>query len=175
MAKRLGYYRKSVKSNKRLVELFENNQEQRYSSTNKDWADKKFTRRLCKEEIQARKEILAMLRKGQIKTSDDFYRAGHFFHHGLGFRSYALGLALFAVSYHLGEPWSKNYCAVALDRFLLSVKQPQYFVTQFEKRKGEWIISRYKKGVSDKERAEYHVESFEKTKKRVRKMNKDNY
>lgn len=175
MVKRLGYYRKSIKSNKRLIELFENNQKQRYLSTNKDWADKKFTGCLWKEEIATRKEIFEMLKKGQIKTSDDFYRAGHFFHHGLGFRQYALGLALFAVSRHLGEIWGKNYYAVALDRFLLSVKQPQYFVTQFEKRKRKWIISRYKKGVLNKERAEYYVESFEKTKKRVMEMNKDKY
>ena len=172
MPRRLGYYRKSVRSNKRLVELFEDNQKQRYSSTNKDWTDKKFTRRLWKEEIQTRREILAMLRKGKIRTSDDFYRAGHFFHHGMGFRSYALGLTLFAVSHHLSELWGKNYYAVALDRFLVSIKQPQYFVTQFKKRGEKWIISPYRKSVSDKERKEYFVEPLEKMKKDVRKMNK---
>lgn len=169
--KRLGFYHYSVESNRRLIDLFEHNQKKRYEATNENWRDKQFVAVLWKEEIKARKEIIKMLRKGQIKTSDDFYRAGHFFHHGLGFRQYALGLALFAVSRHLGEIWGKNYYAVALDRFLVSVKQPQYFVTQFEKRRGKWLISPYRKNVSDKERKEYFVEPLEKMKKDVKKMN----
>lgn len=175
MVKRLGYYRKSVKSNKRLIELFENNQKKRYSASNNDWADKEFTRRLWKEETQTRKEILRMLQRGEIRTADDFYRAGHFFHHGFNFRDYALGLALFAASRHFGELWGKNTYAVALDRFLISIKQPQYFVTQFEKRKGMWLISSYRRGVSDRERKEYFVEPLAKTKKRVGEMNQENY
>jgi len=139
----------------------------------KDWGDKKLTRELTKEERLARQEIVDMLRRGEIRTSDDFYRAGHFFHHGSNFRDYALGLALFAVSRHLGELWGKNTYAVALDRFLLSIKQPQYFVTQFEKQRGKWIISRYRKGIIDKERAKYFVESLAKTKKQVKQMNRD--
>lgn len=173
MVKRLGYYRKSVKSNKRLIELFEINQRQRFAASNKDWADRQFTRRLWKEETQARREILGMLRRGEIRSADDFYRAGHFFHHGSKFRDYALGLALFAASRHFGELWGKNTYAVALDRFLISVNQPQYFVTQFEKRRGRWLISPYRKGVLDKERKEYFVEPIEKTKKTIEKMNAD--
>ncbi len=175
MARRLGYYRKSAKSNKRLIKLFEINQRQRFVASNKDWADKEFTRRLWKEEIQDRREILGMLRRGEIRTADDFYRAGHFFHHGSNFRDYALGLALFAASRHLGELWGKNTYAVAVDRFLTSIKQPQYFVTQFEKRRGKWLISSYRRGVSDQERKEYFVETLAKTKKRVGEMNQENY
>lgn len=175
MAKRLGFYRKSAKSNKRLIELFEINQRQRFAASHKDWANKEFSHRLWKEEIRARREILGMLRRGEVRTADDFYRAGHFFHHGSNFRDYALGLALFAASRHLGELWGKNSYAVALDRFLISIKQPQYFVTQFENRKGRWLISPFRKNVSDKERKEYFVEPLEKAKKRVGEMNQENY
>lgn len=171
--RKLGFYHYSSQSNKRLVELFEKNQKSRYSKTLKDWEDKQFIRELKKEEGRARKEILEMLRRGEIRTADDFYRAANFFHHGSNFKHYALAVALFAVSNHLGNLWGKNAYAVALDRFLLFIKQPQYFVTQFEKRRGKWIISRYRKVVLDKERAEYLVEPLEKMKKDVKKMNKE--
>lgn len=170
--RKLGYYYYSPTSNRRLVELFERNQKQRYSASNKDWENKEFTRRLWKEEIVARKEILEMLKRGEVRTSDDFYRAGHFFHHGLTFRQYALGLACFAVSRHLGDLWGKNYYAVVLDRFLVSVKQPQYFATQFEKRGGKWIISPYRKNVSDKERKKYFVQSSKQAQEMLRGMNR---
>lgn len=175
MMKRLGYYRKSAKSNKLLIRLFEINQRQRFAANNEDWADKEFTCWLWKEEIQDRRKILGMLRRGEVQTADDFYRAGHFFHHGSNFRDYALGLALFAVSRHLGELWGKNSYAVALDRFLIFVKQPQYFGTQFEKHRDKWLISSYRRGVSDRERKEYFVETLAETKKRVGEMNQENY
>jgi hypothetical protein len=169
--RKLGYYHYSPTSNRRLIELFEKNQKQRYSASNKDWENKEFTQRLWKEEIAARKEVAGMLKRGEIRTADDFYRAGHFFHHSLMFRDYALGLACFSASWHLGDLWGKNYYAVALDRFLVSIKQPQYFTTQFEKRKGKWILSPYRKGVSDKERKEYDAGSFKQTKEMLQRMN----
>ena len=76
-----------------------------------------------------------------------------------------------AASYHLGEPWSKNYYAVALDRFLLSLKQPQYFGTQFEKRKGKWELFPYHKKTTDKERKQYFVDSLEKSLASVKEWN----
>lgn len=174
--RKLGYYHYSPRSNRRLIEMFEKNQKVLYSKTIKEWNKKEAGPeriQLIIEERRTRKEILKMLKRGEIQTPDDFYRAGHFFHHGSNFRDYALGLALFAASRHLGELWGKNAYAVALDRFLISIKQPQYFVTQFEKRRRKWIISPYRKNVSDKERKEYFVEPLKKTKKTVGKMNKD--
>lgn len=170
--RKLGYYHYSPTSNQWLIELFERNEKKRYSMSSKDWNDEQQARQLAQEERQARKEILQMLRKGDVCTSDDFFRAGHFFHHGSNFRDYALGLALFATSRHLGELWGKNYYAVALDRFLVSVKQPQYFATQFEKRRGKWIISPYRKNVSDKERKKYFVQSSRQAQKMLRGMNR---
>lgn len=168
---KFGFFHYSPLSNKRLIELFERNQKLRYGASDEDWADKEFTMKLRDEEIRARKAIIGLLRRGEITTADDFYRAGHFFHHSLTFRDYALGLTLFAASHHLGELWGKNYYAVALDRFLLSIKQPQYFGTQFERKKGKWLISSSRENVSDKERKKYLVEPLEKMKKRVNKMN----
>lgn len=166
--KKLGFYRKSEKSNKRLIDLFERNQMIRYASSNKDWEDKNFLDKLVQEEKTARAEILKMLKKGEIRTSDDFYRASWFFHHGATFHSYALAITFAAVSFHLGEPWGKNLYALALDRFLLSIGQPQYFGTQFEKRYGKWKLSPYNKKTTDKERKLYFVEPLKKTLEKIK-------
>lgn len=166
--KRLGFYRKTSKSNKRLIELFEKNQKARYDG---DWEDKDFVKKLTKEEKQARKEILKMLEKGQIRTPDDFYRAAWFLHHGKDSRSHGLAVALAAASGHLSESWGKNLYAVALDRFLISIGQPQHFGTQLEKRRGKWILSPYNKRTTDKERKLYFVDPIQKTIKKIEKLN----
>lgn len=169
--RRLGFYRKTDRSNKRLIALFEENQELRYASAEKDWKNKDFVRKLEQSERLARKEIEGFLRRGKIRTLDDFYRAAWFFHHGSDSRSYALAVALAAVSNHLGETWGKNLYAVALDRFLLSVKNPQFFGTQIEMEKGKWVLAPYNKKTTDDERKAYLVDPLEKTAKVVRKMN----
>jgi len=168
--KKIGFYYKSEKSNKRLIYLFERNQRIRYAGSNKDWEDKSFLSKLAQEEKKARLEILKMLRKGEIRTADDFYRASWFFHHGTNFHSYALATALAATSYHLGEPWGKNLYALALDRFLLSIGQPQYFGTQFEKKYGKWRFSPYNKKTKDEERKLYFVEPIKKSMKSVKDL-----
>lgn len=163
--KKLGFYRKSKDSNRKLIKLFEECQLMWYSSP-KGWQNKKFIEKLGHTERQGRKEILKMLKKGEIRTPDDFYRAAWLFRHGNSFRSHALAVALAAVSYQLGEPWGKNFYAVALDRFLLSIKQPQYFGTLFKKKKGEWQPLPYNPKTTDKERKEYSVEPIKKAIKR---------
>ena len=164
----MGFFHKTTKSNKRLVEIFEKNQKDRYDG---DWEDKKFVKNSTKEERRARKEILGMLKKGEVRTRDDFYRAAWFFHHGNTFRSHGLAVALATVSYQLGEPWGKNFYAVALDRFLLSINQPQSFGTQFEKKRGKWVVSPYNKNTTDKERKLYFVDPINKTLKNIEKLN----
>lgn len=166
--KKLGFYRKSHQSNKKLIKVFEKNQKARL---NGDWKDKNFVKKLFKEEKQVRKEILKMLKEGKIKTSDDFYRAAWFFHHGSSFHSYALAVALATASYHLGELWGKNFYAVALDRFLLSIGQPQHFGTQFEGKKRKLKLASYNKKTTDKERKEYFVNPIKKTIKEIQKLN----
>lgn len=168
--RKFGFYHKSLNSNKKLIKLFEANQKCRYESSDNDWADKDFLKKLTKEEKKARREVLKMLEKGEIRTADDFYRAAWFFHHANAFRSYGLAVALAAASYHLSEPWGKNFYAVALDRFLLSIGQPQYFGTQFERRKGKWAISAYNKKTTDKERKWYFVDPIRKTIKKMERL-----
>lgn len=167
---KLGFYRKSTDSNKELIQLFEHNQKIRYESKPSDWEDKQFLKKIQLEEKHARKTILIMLKRGLIKTSDDFFRAAFFFQHSHKFQDYAIAIALYSVSSQLGEEWAKNYYAMALDRFLLSVGQDQYFGTQFEKRRGKWKISPFRENVSDEERQKYLVQSLEDLKKTVNEL-----
>jgi len=170
---KVGFYRKSTRSNRELIRLFEEIQKIRYESSDKDWEDKSFVKKLKEKESRARKKVLRMLKKGEIRTSDDFYRAADFFHHGDTFRSYALAVALAAASHHLGEPWGKNFYAVALDRFLLSIGQPQYFGTQFEKKEGKWRLSPYNKKTTDRERKECLVDPLKKLLKRAKDLEEE--
>lgn len=174
--KKLGFYHYSPQSNKRLIRLFEKNQKIRCSKTLKDWKNKQFIKELQKKERQARKEILIMLQKGKVRTSDDFYRAAWFFHHGNNFRAYALAVTLTIASYHLGELWGKSFYAVALDRFLLSAKQRQYFGTQLKRKRGKrggWQLSPYNPKTTDRERKEYFVEPLSKALKRTEEFEQE--
>jgi hypothetical protein len=168
--KRLGYFHKSRASNKLLVRLFEKNQLIRYASTGGDWTDSEFTSKLNQEEVRARKIISRLLRNGKVITSDDFFRAAHFFHHGTTIRDYALAVALYSISWQLGELWAKNYFAVAIDRLLLALHQPQYFGTQFEKINDKWDISPRHPEVTDKQRKEYMVDSMSRLKKMLKEL-----
>lgn len=171
-SKRLGFYQKSRRSNKRLIDLFEEIQELRYSSKDEDWKNPRFLKELNSLEGKARVEVLQMLKKGQISTADDFYRAAFLFQHGKNFREYAFAVALAAASKLLGNAWGKNFYAVALDRFLLSVKQPQYFGSQFEMNKdGKWILSSFNQKTSDTERRQYDIPSFKEILETLRQMN----
>lgn len=169
MSRKIGFYRKSSKSNHRLVLFFEALQKERLQG---NWEDTNFLKNIGSKEKQARKEILQMLKKGEIKTSDDFYRAAILFQHGTDFKSYALAIALAATSSHLGESWGRSLYAMALDRFLLSVGQKQHFGTNLEKIKGVWQLSPYNKKTSDYERQSYLVEPMKRILQEIKKLNR---
>lgn len=169
MSQKMGFYRKSSKSNQRLVILFEEIQNERLQG---NWEDLSFRRRIGSKEKQIRREILKMLRKGEIQTSDDFYRAAMLFQHGSDFKSYAMALALAAVSGHLGELWGRSLYAMALDRFLLSISQKQYFGTNFKKIKGKWYLAPYNKKTGDFERQFYLVEPMKRILQEIKKLNR---
>lgn len=168
MGQKIGFYRKSSKSNQRLVVVFQNLQKERLQG---NWENTNFLKNISLKEKQARKDVLKMLKKREIRTSDDFYRAAMLFQHGTDFRSYALAVALAAVSGHLGESWGRSLYAMALDRFLLSVGQKQHFGTNFEKTEGVWKLSPYNKKTSDYERQFYLVEPMKKILQEIKKLN----
>ena len=113
-----------------------------------------------------------MLKKGEIRTSDDFYRAAMLFQHRSNFKSYALAVALAAASSHLGEAWGRSLYAMALDRFLLSIGQKQHFGTNFEKVGRNWRLASYNKKTSDYERQFYLVEPMKRILQEIKKLNR---
>lgn len=169
MSRKVGFYHKSSKSNQRLVILFEALQKERLQV---NMEDTNSIKKINLKEKQMRNEVLKMLKKGEIKTSDDFYRAAMLFQHGSNFKSYAMAVALAAVSAHLGEPWGKGLYAMALDRFLLSISQKQYFGTNFEKVKGKWRLAPHNEKTSDFERKFYLVEPMKKIVEEIKKLNR---
>lgn len=169
MSRKVGFYHKSSKSNQRLVILFEALQKERLQV---NMEDTNSIKKINLKEKQMRNEVLKMLKKGEIKTSDDFYRAAMLFQHGSNFKSYAMAVALAAVSAHLGEPWGKSLYAMALDRFLLSIGQKQYFGTNFEKVKGKWRLAPYNEKTRDFERKFYLVEPMKKILEEIKKLNR---
>lgn len=173
MSKRVGFFRKSKNSNKELVALFEKIQEIRSKSTDQDWEDKNFVKKLESLEKAASKRVLELLKAKKIKTADDFYRASFIFHHGKNYKSYLIATALAAVSHHLGEPWGKNLYAITLDRLLLSIGLPQQFGSQFIKKQGKYKLAPLNKHTSDKERKKYLIEPLAKLKAREKELNKE--
>lgn len=174
MNRKVGFYRKSSKSNQRLVGLFEELQEERLQA---DWEDTnsfslKSLKKIGLREKKTRKEVIEMLKKGEIKTSDDFYRAAMLFQHGGDFKSYALAIALAAVSGYLGESWGRGLYAMAIDRFLLSIGQKQYFGTNLEKVRGKWHLAPYNRKTSDYERQSYLIGSMKDILKEIKKLNR---
>lgn len=171
MDPKIGFYHKSSKSNQKLVQLFEELQKERLRA---DWEDRYSLplKMISAKEKQARKEALKMLKKGEIKTPDDFYRAAMLFQHGGGFKSYAMAVTLAAVSGYLGESWGRGLYAMAIDRFLLAIGQKQYFGTNFEKVKGRWHLASYNKKTSDYERQSYFIGSMKDILKEMRKLNR---
>lgn len=171
MSQKIGFYRKSSKSNQRLVELFEELQNELLQA---NWEDtNSFSlKKIGLKERQIRREVIEMLKKGEIRTSDDFYRAAMLFQHGTNFKSYAMAIALAAASGHLGESWGRSLYAMALDRFLLSIRQKQYFGTNFEKVRGKWYLAPFNKNTSDFERKFYLVEPMKRILQEIKKLNR---
>ena len=152
--------------------LFEKIQKIRLESNPEDWQNENFLKSLRQIENRAKSEVLKMIKNNNLKTSDDFLRAGDIFHHGNTSSEYMLAAALNALSMHLGEPWAKNHYAVAIDRLFLSLGLPQYFGSQYIKRNGKWVLDKYNKKTADKERLKYTIEPLRLLKKRAEDIEK---
>lgn len=168
-SQKVGFYRKTQESNKRLIKIFEELQRERLKA---DFDNLELGKKINYLDKKAIKEVLKMLEKGQIQTADDFYRAAMIFQHGESYKSYALAVTLALVSDLLGEVWGKTLTAAAMDRFLLSINQSQYFGTSFEKREGVWELSTYRKEISDKARKIYDIPSHHKLLEEVKRLNR---
>lgn len=151
------YQHVSRRANKDLLWMFRESVKMRYECMDGGWKDKAMIKKIEKFEKTATTKVGRMLNNGELVTRDDFFRAAHFFQHSLKIEDYAMAATLYGISGLLGDDWGKNHQALAVDRFLLALNQPQIFGTQFERNNKKWRISDYRTDITDKLRKMYDV------------------
>src|SRR5579859_6018523 len=80
-----------------------------------------------------RKEALEIMGRGEANTSNDLYRAGVIFLHGESPKDFLTAHRLSVMAAVNGHRPARWLAAATLDRFLMSVNQPQVYGTQFER------------------------------------------
>lgn len=93
-----------------------------------DWA------KLGKDDEGRRKDLHLMLDAGEVRTANDFFHAAMIFQHGQNPDDYLLAHILAMDAVAQGSKEARWLSAATLDRYLLSIWQPQVFGTQFHSR-----------------------------------------
>lgn len=78
-----------------------------------------------------RKRARRLLEQGALQTGADFHDAAFIFQHGNQPEDYLLAHVLAIAAVAKGEPRGRWIAAATLDRYLLSIGQPQVFGTQY--------------------------------------------
>ena len=113
-----------VQDNATLTAMYNTDQKAR-EGDHVDWG------KLAKDDEQRRKDLREMLAAGQVRTGTDFYHAALIFQHGQNPDDYLLAHVLAMDAVALGSKEARWLSAATLDRYLLSIWQPQVFGTQF--------------------------------------------
>jgi len=111
-------------SNQRLAEIFEADQAIRKTDNPnaQDW--------LASDQAR-RTETAELLRRAQLHTAIDFWRAAFIFQHGGAPGDYLLAHTLALISVKKGYPEAVWIAAATLDRYLQAMKQSQIYGTQY--------------------------------------------
>lgn len=156
--------------NLRLAEMFKEDQVAR-TKMPIDWA------KVSPMDQAHQKEAKALLLSGNVRTSNDFYRAGMIMQHGGSTEDYQLAYSLSRLSVEI-DPSNKGarwLSAAAWDRILMSKKLPQWYGTQYSKPNPTASMELYKideSVVSDEERAALNVPSLQEAKDLLLQINK---
>ena len=111
-------------NNARLSEMYTVDQAARQGD-HIDWA------KLSREDEQRRQDVHRMLTNGEVHTGDDYYHAAMIFQHGQNPDDYLLAHVLAVDAVAQGSKEARWLSAATLDRYLLSIWQPQVYGTQF--------------------------------------------
>lgn len=114
-------------SNSEIAALFDADQQARQNVQGVDWA------KLGAEDAVRRQRVLALINAGDLHTGADFYKAAFIFQHGTRPGDFLLAHTLAMLALGKGAGNAGWIAAASLDRYLLSVQQPQIFATQFQK------------------------------------------
>jgi hypothetical protein len=114
--------------NLQLEEIFLEDQKDReriYEST-------EAVNKLKERDAGRRKRVYVMIDLGEVRTPNDLYRAALILQHGFEAADFLMAHRLAVLSAILGHKTARWLLAASLDRFLMSILQPQVFGTQFE-------------------------------------------
>lgn len=114
--------------NLRLQELFEQDQQDRQEVFSTPAQVKELKHR----DAMRRSLISEMISRGEVNTANDLYHAGVVLMHGDAPKDYLTAHRLAVTASILGHKSSRWLSAATLDRYLLSIGQPQIYGTQFE-------------------------------------------
>ncbi|MFA5138948.1 MAG: hypothetical protein WC728_06915 [Elusimicrobiota bacterium] len=114
--------------NLKLVEVFQEDQKDR----EKIYDNPQQVATLKERDTARRKRVMVMMELGEVKTKNDLYHAAVIFQHGERPVDYLTSHRLATLSALLGHRTSRWMLAASLDRYLMSIRQPQVYGTQFE-------------------------------------------
>lgn len=138
----------------RLRDMFKADQQDRMElerASFKNWP------RVEARDITRRKEVLAMLGKGEVLSGTEMYLAAFIFQHGACSDDYLLSNELAKTAIDRGSDDAKWLYAASMDRYLISKHQPQKFGTQFRMRDGKQELLPFDTNTTDEERRKYNV------------------
>ena len=160
-----------IEDNRELIELAEADQSERENFE----LDPKL---IYKNDSLRREKVIHFEKNEKLKTSKDFYNASLIFQHGKDSTDYLKALNFMKKSIELDSTINKWLFAAITDRYLLSVGKPQIYGTQFQKFgiDSPWELGKIDTTkISDKERIELGIGTLAEQRKKVEKLNKEDF
>ncbi len=116
--------------NLEMASMFEADQEIRKSFSQEKANDQEYVTRMIEEDEHRRARTAALLKDGELRTANDFYRAAFIYQHGGEPSSYLMAHTLAVAAAARGHEKAGWISAATLDRYLQSIGQPQIYGTQ---------------------------------------------
>lgn len=157
-------------NNQELKSLYEQDIEER-SRIDWDTATPDQISELRKKDNARRMQVLTLINKKKIKSAKDYHHAALIFQHGDTTDDYKLAHGFAKKALELGDESVRWLYAATLDRYLISMGQPQKYGTQFKLNdKDEWELGKpIDPTVTDGERAKYNVSPLSQALQRYKK------
>jgi hypothetical protein len=148
----------AVTDNLRIAELLEQDQADRkgFPNTTLSWKE------INIRDAARRDEVVSMLKKGEVRTGQDFFFSAVIFHHGQTSDHYRLAASLAWIAATI-DPENKDYLwqtASTWDRLMVKHGKPQWYGIQPKINEDGEIDGRYPidvDAVTDEERARFQV------------------
>ncbi|MEO8736648.1 MAG: hypothetical protein ABI380_08935 [Edaphobacter sp.] len=87
--------------------------------------------KITRTDADRREAVKKMIAKGQLETGRDYFNAAIIMQHGAASDDYLLAHTLAVIGTSKGNKTCIWLSAATLDRYLLSIKQPQIYGTQY--------------------------------------------